>query len=292
MAPAKKTKSTVKPLSREQKPAYGTLVAPKAPKGGWENPLIPNARLQQIYAGMLRAKLLEAKLVPASRKTQRAPEAVASALLMDLRAEDTLATSAPSHPFLKGVPLKQLLAKDRTRVADSGFPAQHVLPTANSTAAINTAMDLARAYQLSSKGTRNSHVVLVFTTDAVACLRAARLAEKQRLPILFAFLQDDAKAALSIKARRYGIPGMPVDRDDAVAVYRVAQEAIARARSGGGPTLVECMRYVFPQQRNQSAIATMERLLQRKGLFTARWKRSLIADLRRQLAAARKKTKR
>ncbi len=171
-----------------------------------------------------------------------------------------------------------------------------MLPTADGTTAINAAMEVARTYQRSSKGDRNSHVVLVFTTDASACLRAARLAEKQRLPILFVFMQDDAKAALSMKARRYGIPGMPVDRDDAIAVYRVAQEAIARARSGGGPTLIECMRYVFPQQRAQSAIATMQRMLTRKGLFTAQWKRALLADFRRQLAlaskAARKKTKR
>ncbi len=61
MAPAKKTKSTAKPPRRRP-------VAPKAPKGSWENPLIPNARLQQIYADMLCAQMLEAKLAPASSR--------------------------------------------------------------------------------------------------------------------------------------------------------------------------------------------------------------------------------
>lgn len=37
----------------------------------------------------------------------------------------------------------------------------------------------------------------------------------------------------------YGIPGVKVDGGDAVASYRVMHEAFERARSGGGPTLVE-----------------------------------------------------
>ena len=213
-----------------------------------------------------------------------------------------LASTAPSHRFLKGVPLKQLFSKKKprgrlSRETDHGFPSHNVLPViADTTAALNAAMGVAITYQRNSCGDRNSDVVLAFTEDAAACIRAARFAEEHRLPILFVYQQKGAKAALSLATRRYGIPGMPVDRDDALAVYRVAQEAIARARSGGGPTLIECMRYVATPRRGQSAIATLERTLKRKGLFTASWKRALIADFRRQLAqaatAARKKAKR
>jgi TPP-dependent pyruvate/acetoin dehydrogenase alpha subunit len=273
---ARKTKSTANPSRREP-------IAPKAPKGAWENPLIPNAKYQQLYTSMLRAQMLEAKLAPAP---QRMPEAVASGLLIDLRDEDALVSPAPSHRFLKGVPLKHLFAKKRS--LPPGFPAQNILPAiADGVAEINTAVGIAFTFQRSSCGDRNSNVVLAFTTDASACVRAARLAEHHRLPILFVYTQPGKKATLSIRARRYGIPGMPVDRDDAVAVYRVAQEAIARARSGGGPTLVECMRYTVPQP-SQSAIATMERTLKRKGLFTAQWKRTLSAAFRRELAQAAK----
>ena len=41
----------------------------------------------------------------------------------------------------------------------------------------------------------------------------------------------------------YGIPGVTVDGNDVVAVYEAAEEAVKRARSGGGPTLIECVTY-------------------------------------------------
>jgi len=40
-------------------------------------------------------------------------------------------------------------------------------------------------------------------------------------------------------AKGYGIPGVTVDGQDAVAVYEVTREAVARARAGEGPTLIE-----------------------------------------------------
>ena len=40
-----------------------------------------------------------------------------------------------------------------------------------------------------------------------------------------------------------GIPGVVVDGNDVLAVYEAAQEAVARARKGEGPTLIECKTY-------------------------------------------------
>jgi len=45
------------------------------------------------------------------------------------------------------------------------------------------------------------------------------------------------------KALAYGIPGIQVDGNDILAAYAAAEEAVARARSGGGPTLIECVTY-------------------------------------------------
>lgn len=45
------------------------------------------------------------------------------------------------------------------------------------------------------------------------------------------------------RAAAYGIPGVTVDGKDLVAVYEAAGEAIDRARSGKGPTLLECVTY-------------------------------------------------
>jgi pyruvate dehydrogenase E1 component subunit alpha len=48
---------------------------------------------------------------------------------------------------------------------------------------------------------------------------------------------------LAQKALGYGIPGIQVDGNDILAVYAAAKEAVDRARSGGGPTMIECVTY-------------------------------------------------
>ncbi len=48
---------------------------------------------------------------------------------------------------------------------------------------------------------------------------------------------------LAQKALAYGIPGIQVDGNDVLAVYAAAKEAVERARSGEGPTLLECITY-------------------------------------------------
>lgn len=45
------------------------------------------------------------------------------------------------------------------------------------------------------------------------------------------------------RAVAYGMPGIAVDGNDVLAVYEAAGEAIARARGGGGPTLIEGKTY-------------------------------------------------
>ncbi len=55
--------------------------------------------------------------------------------------------------------------------------------------------------------------------------------------------KQTASESIAVKAGAYGFPGVKVDGNDAVAVYRAVKEAVDRARSGGGPTLVECETY-------------------------------------------------
>ena len=50
-------------------------------------------------------------------------------------------------------------------------------------------------------------------------------------------------ANLAERAAGYGIAGVSVDGNDVQAVYEAASEAFARARSGGGPTLIESVTY-------------------------------------------------
>ncbi|CAM4249824.1 3-methyl-2-oxobutanoate dehydrogenase subunit alpha [Mycobacterium basiliense] len=55
--------------------------------------------------------------------------------------------------------------------------------------------------------------------------------------------KQTAAASLAHKSIGYGIPGIRVDGNDVLACYSVMAEAAARARSGGGPTLIEAVTY-------------------------------------------------
>ena len=55
--------------------------------------------------------------------------------------------------------------------------------------------------------------------------------------------QQTASESYAIKAQAYGMPGVRVDGNDALAVYKAVSDANKRAREGKGPTLIEA--YTF-----------------------------------------------
>ena len=55
--------------------------------------------------------------------------------------------------------------------------------------------------------------------------------------------RQTASATFAQKASAYGMPGVRVDGNDALAVFQVVHSATERARRGEGPTLVECLTY-------------------------------------------------
>ncbi len=109
---------------------------------------------------------------------------------------------------------------------------------------------------------RQGQVVLCFFGDGAATQGAfaesLNIASLWKLPIVYVLEnnsynvvtrveQEDANAAagepLSVKARAFSMPGVTVDGGDAVLVRGAVAEAVARARSGEGPTLVESKIY-------------------------------------------------
>jgi pyruvate dehydrogenase E1 component alpha subunit len=57
-------------------------------------------------------------------------------------------------------------------------------------------------------------------------------------------------ATLADKAVGYGMPGYHVDGNDIAAMYAVASAAVERARTGGGPTLIEGLTYRIESHTN------------------------------------------
>ncbi len=55
--------------------------------------------------------------------------------------------------------------------------------------------------------------------------------------------RQTASDSIAVKAAAYGFGGIRVDGNDVLAVYRVTRDALAKARGGGGPTLIEALTY-------------------------------------------------
>lgn len=110
----------------------------------------------------------------------------------------------------------------------------------------------------SSKILKNGTVAVAFFGDGAANNGAfhegLNMASIWNLPVLFVcennqfatevpFAYAAGNPSVASRGAAYGIPGVEVDGNDVVAIYRVAKEAVERGRKGGGPTLIECKTY-------------------------------------------------
>jgi 2-oxoisovalerate dehydrogenase E1 component alpha subunit len=113
-----------------------------------------------------------------------------------------------------------------------------------------------------------------------------------------------ASATIASKAEAYGMPGVRVDGNDVLAVHSAAREAVARARAGKGPTLIEAVtfrmgphsssddptRYRDPALceawRKKDPIDRFRRFLERRGAGVAAELESIRAECVAELDAA------
>jgi TPP-dependent pyruvate/acetoin dehydrogenase alpha subunit len=141
--------------------------------------------------------------------------------------------------------------------------------TINPSVSFASSISLATRMAAANKARRN--IVILFSgseRSQASWLRALNLAAAQSLPMLFVSFDRRQSSGPSIeipyiprKPRGYALPSISVDGNDVVAVYRVASEAIAHARKGHGPTLIECL-VLNPSD----PIHNMMKYLIRKGL--------------------------
>ena len=177
---------------------------------------------------------------------------------------------APSHRdwisnIIKGAPLKfcyaQLFAKatspdrGRSSPAHMGYPPLNVITPASSIAG---QLNVGTGVALGLKKLGRDTVVVAFFGDGATSIggfhEALNFAGVHRLPIIYICQNNlwaesvplrlqTAVTDLSVKAQAYGFPGVTVDGNDIMAVYDASVRAIARARAGEGPTLIECKTY-------------------------------------------------
>ena len=128
---------------------------------------------------------------------------------------------------------------------------------------------------------------------AVVWRKALRFAAEQELPIVFVAMPaarggaaEAETGGVSALSLRCGVPGIAVDQDDAVAIYRVAQESIGRARAGGGAALIECVPFVLDGmegKRSEDAILALGRYLLHRKICTSAWMDRAATSFAKQL---------
>jgi pyruvate dehydrogenase E1 component alpha subunit len=111
---------------------------------------------------------------------------------------------------------------------------------------------------LAIKQRGGSEIVVAFCSDGSSANgmwhESLNLAAIWDLPVVFVLennqyavstpIRDSARVEhLAERAAGYGMPGLTVDGNDAVAVYEALREPVRRARAGEGPTLAECMTF-------------------------------------------------
>lgn len=259
--------------------------------------LISRDKLVSIYTAMVRCALLDERLrlLSASSGPSRqaglvpcSPASLAGAAIDLRRGDAAICTHNNLYvDLVRGTaPVKAL----RTLK-----PAQ---PRLRPATAIEDGLRLAAAASVEKKG----DVAMLFVDYSSASLPeyefALKAAAECSLPLIVVAL--DADGALSSTSKRHtphrtrahGVPRFVVDAGDAVAVYRVAFEAMARARLGRGPTSIECASLAphpkrgLPPEPAADAIAGMERYLDRKGFFTNAMRKRIAAQFHKELDGA------
>lgn len=246
-----------------------------------ESPLVSNRTMQQMFQGIVQSHMLDEFLLRSQPKKAKLPkkslhrgqEACRVSALLGLEPEDFTSDLPGSMvtAFLRGVALKNVVnaaASSTSKMpgaAASNVVLAGLLPGQEDSAIrLRTAMGAALALKR-----LNLHKVVIVFADAQELKPSAwreilNTAAREELPMLFVALPaslNQAKAgkangksrkqaktfALSARSTSCGVPGIPVGAGDAVALYRVAQESVGRARAGGGPALMECVHLVIEE---------------------------------------------
>lgn len=194
-------------------------------------------------------------------------EAVATGACLALRDDDQITSThrGHGHCIAKGADLERMIAEllgKATGYCQGRGGSMHIADVATGNLGANGivggGIPIAAGAGLAQKLTRGGGVVLSFFGDGAANEGAfhegINLAAIWDLPVVFVcennrygMSMSAARATrlqrISDRAQAYGIPGVTVDGNDLQEVFDAVSDAVERARSGAGPTLVEAETY-------------------------------------------------
>jgi acetoin:2,6-dichlorophenolindophenol oxidoreductase subunit alpha len=147
------------------------------------------------------------------------------------------------------------LSKGRDSALHSGVSELGIF---GNTSMLGANLPIAAGLGLTFKMEKRDNVVVAYFGEGASNVgdfhEALNIAGVQRLPVLF--ICENNQYAYSVpleksmaiddvadRAEGYGFDGVAINGNDVLAVYQATQGALARARSGEGPTLIECKTY-------------------------------------------------
>lgn len=245
------------------------------PVQGIEEIDIPLATLQMMYLLMLKIRRFEEKIVelyPA--QDMRTPvhlyigqEAIATGVCLNLRKDDYIFSNhrGHGHCIAKGMDLKPMMAEfygRKTGCCKGKGGSMHIVDPENgilgTSAIVGGGLPLAVGAALASVMKENGRISVAFFGDGAvdegSFHESLNFASLKKLPVLFV-CENNFYATSSHQSVRqpsddiaqlaegYRIPGVSIDGNDVITVFKTAQKAVKLARSGKGPTLIECKTY-------------------------------------------------
>ena len=240
-----------------------------------EGQTMDSARLLSMYERMLTIRKFEERVyylflegvLPGTIHQSIGQEATAVGMTFDLRPSDYMtSTHRPAaHSLAKGVSLRAMMCEmfAKSEGCCHGYGgAMHTgdirVGAIPAIAIVGGGTPVAVGAGLSCKMRKTDDVVVCFLGDGAnnegAFHEAMNGAAIWDLPVIFACENNLYGASTRInmmmkpahiadRAAAYGMPGEIVDGNDVLAVNEAAGRAVARARAGGGPALLELLTY-------------------------------------------------
>ncbi|TYC89637.1 thiamine pyrophosphate-dependent dehydrogenase E1 component subunit alpha [Novosphingobium sp. BW1] len=236
-----------------------------------------SAALTDIFRRMLRIERNDDAILSTIRKgrlqmpyySARGQEVIPATISHFLTDEDQICTiyRGIQDMVAKDMPLKPLWAEIAGRVDGTckgkGGPMHLTHPPTGvmvTTGVVGSSMPIANGLAWAAKLDGSRRVVIAYFGDGASNIGAfhesLNLASLWKLPVIFVcpnngfaehtrFENGTSVDRISKRAIGYGMPGFTVDGNDPWEMYAQVSTAIARARDGEGPTLLECTTFRF-----------------------------------------------
>ncbi|HMK83187.1 MAG TPA: thiamine pyrophosphate-dependent dehydrogenase E1 component subunit alpha [Candidatus Bathyarchaeia archaeon] len=232
--------------------------------------------LISLYESMIRQRTLEEKvvelykkgLIPGLAHSYIGQEAIAAGVCGALKKEDLIVSNhrGHGHSVAKGVPeqtiLSELMGKNAGMCLGLGGSMHSTDLNAGvvfSTAIVGGGIPLSVGVALAMKMDHKQNCVACFFGDGAVNTgsfhEGINFAAVWKLPVIFVCennqfavstrVSEATGAQIASRGESYGIAHQAVDGMNVEDVYMAASEAVARAKRGDGPTLLECITYRY-----------------------------------------------